>query len=60
MAFEAINFDGLETVTSDAKAVFTRDYAVIFGAGMTLDAVFQAVFTRTDTLTHGLITLMPQ
>jgi hypothetical protein len=60
MTFETVYFNGFKTVTSDAKAIFTRNHAVIFSAGMTLDAIFQAVLTGTYALTHRLITLMPE
>jgi hypothetical protein len=60
MTFEAIDLNCLKTVTPYAKAVISRDHAVIFGAGMTLDAIFQAVLTRTYALSHRFITLMPQ
>jgi hypothetical protein len=58
MAFKAINLHCLIFMACYAKTVVARDHAVILGAGMTFNAVFQTDLIVANTFAYSLITLM--
>jgi len=60
MALETVYLDCFEAMAAHAKTICSRYHAVVLGAGMAFDTIFQAVFAITYTLMYRLISLLQQ
>lgn len=58
MTLETIKFHSLITMTGDTKTVIARNHAVVLGAGMAFDAIFETDLFIAYALVNDFIALM--